>query len=60
MPSTYRTSNDNYVISQPTTQAEILASNEQIIPQKNLDDFYVYSPIRNLHRYSVMSHDDQH
>lgn len=59
MPSTYRTSNTNFVISQPETQAEILAINEEIIPQKNLDNFDVYAPNRNLHIYSVMSHDNQ-
>ena len=59
MPSTYRTSNTNFVISESSTQAEILSINEQVIPQKNIEGFDVYAPSRNLHVYSVMSHDDQ-
>lgn len=49
----YRTSNDNFTIDQPDTQAEKLAFDQQIIPQQNIEGIEFYSPRRNLHTYPI-------
>ena len=61
MPSTYSTSNTNYVISVPNSQADYFAIQEDVLPQKTVGTPPVeyYAPNRNLHTYSVMSHGEK-
>ena len=44
----YSTSNDNYKIQQPETQADFLNLNQEIIP----NDSY-YAPIRNRYVFPI-------
>ena len=61
MPSTYSTSNTNYVISFPSTQEQKLAQYQEKIPQRSVDipPLTYYAPSRNIHSYSVMSHEEE-
>ena len=59
MSTSYRTSNQNFPVIIPTTQAQILAINQDLIPSSTGSNGS-YAPIRNHHTFSVFSYDDSH
>ena len=56
MSTSYRTSNPNFPVIIPTTQAQLLAINQDLVPDENNS----YAPIRNHHAFGVFSYDDSH
>ncbi len=56
MSISYNTSNQNYKVIIPASQAEILEMNQELVP--NL--YNSYAPIRNHHNFSVLPHDLVH
>ena len=62
MSISYNTSNQDYKVIIPASQAEILSMNEQLVPNTFQDlisssQWRSYAPIRNHHNFSVLSHD---
>ncbi len=51
----FPTSNNNYKIKQPTTQADYFFIEQEVIPD-TVEEIIVYSPVRNRHVYSTMSY----
>lgn len=53
-------SNNSYIINQPETQEQLLQQNENAFPIVQELEYErvkkTYSTIKNLHTYSVMSH----